>query len=163
MKKHSPHLVLIAVLAILDQVSKAWVVSSIPLYSVKEIIPGFFNLTHIRNSGAIFGLMSGTGSRLVTYGLIGLQILALGMVITYFLKAPRSEKWVKGAMAVILGGALGNMVDRIVRGSVVDFLHLHVGRFHWPTFNLADSCITVGAIALIGSILLRRPHAPDSH
>jgi len=162
MKRQAPYLIVILVLGVLDQIAKAWVVSAVPLYGVKRIIPGFFDLTHIRNSGAIFGLMSRSGSRLVTYGLVGLQLFALAMVVFYFLKTPPSEKPAKWAMAIILGGALGNFVDRLVRGYVIDFLELYAGRFHWPTFNLADSCITVGAVALIATILLRRPHAPDS-
>jgi signal peptidase II len=163
MRRQAPFLALILGIIALDQIVKAWVAATIPLYSVKTVIPGFFDLTHIRNSGAIFGLMSRSGNRGVTLAIAGLSLAALGMVGYYFIRTPASQRFAKWSLALILGGALGNQVDRLFRGSVVDFAELHVGRFHWPTFNLADSCITIGAVSLIAVLVLRRPHAshPD--
>jgi signal peptidase II len=161
MKRQAPYLVFLLVLAVLDQISKAVVARAIPLHGVKSVIPGFFDLTHVRNTGAIFGLMSRSGSRGVTYLLAALSLVALALVVYYFIQTPPSQKLAKGALALILAGALGNQIDRFVRGYVIDFLEIHVGRFHWPTFNLADSSISVGAAFLILTILLRRPHASD--
>jgi signal peptidase II len=79
------------------------------------------------------------------------------MVAYYFIKTPPSEKWMKIAMSLILGGALGNLIDRVFRGYVIDFLEFYIKDFHWPTFNFADSCITVGAFLLIIVFLVRRP------
>jgi len=162
MKRWAPYVGLVLVLVALDQVSKAAFVQAIPPYGVKTVIPGFMNLNHVRNTGAIFGLMSRSGGRGVTIVLGVLSLLALALVVYYFLRTPSSQKAAKWSLTLILAGALGNQIDRFVRGYVIDFVELYVGRFHWPTFNLADSCISLGAVLLILSIFIRRPHASDS-
>jgi signal peptidase II len=161
MRRLAPYLVFILAVAALDQVTKAIVVRAVPLSGVKHVIPGFFDLTHVRNKGAIFGLMSRSGSRGVAILIFTLSLVALALVVYYFLHTPPSQKLTKWSLALILAGALGNQIDRFVRGYVVDFLEFYVGRFHWPTFNLADSCISIGATALVVTILLRRSHASD--
>lgn len=162
MRRWIPFGAFILVLVALDQASKAAVAHSLPPYGVKTVIPGFINLNHVRNTGAIFGLMSRSGSRGVTTFLAILSLIALALVFYYFLRTPSSQKTTKWSLALILAGALGNQVDRIFRGYVIDFVELYAGRFHWPTFNLADSCISLGAVVLVLSIFFRRPHASDS-
>ena len=157
MKKHAPFLGLIAGLIALDQISKAVVVWTVPFYGHASVIPGFFAISHIHNKGAIFGTFSQSGSPLVTIGLIAAQLVALAMVIIYFLKTPASQKGMKLALSLIMAGAVGNFIDRIARGYVIDFLEFHVGRAYFPTFNAADSCITIGAALLVLVFLIRRP------
>jgi len=162
MRRLVPYVILILVLVALDQATKAAVARSIPPYSSKSVIPGFFALTHVRNTGAIFGLLSRSEGRGMTYLMGALSLLALALVVIYFLRTPVSEKLTRWSLTLILAGALGNQIDRFSRGYVIDFLELYAGRFHWPTFNLADSCISVGAVVLVVTIFLRRPHASGS-
>lgn len=139
-----------------DQVTKAIVSHRIALSTDLSLIPGFLNLTHIQNRGAIFGFFSQSGSRLV-YLLITLaSLVALALVIYYFFKTSPSEKLMKISLSLILGGALGNLMDRIFRGYVIDFMDFYVKKWHWPSFNIADSCISIGAILLIIIFLFKR-------
>ena len=143
-------------LVALDQVSKFILARFVPLYSSVPVIPGFFSLTHIRNKGAIFGMFNRSGVKSVTLLLMTASIVALGFVIFYFIKTPASHRWTKVALSLILAGAVGNQIDRFVRGSVVDFLEVHVKGFYWPTFNVADACISTGAVLLAALIVFRR-------
>jgi signal peptidase II len=143
-------------LVALDQVSKFILARFVPLYSSVPVIPGFFSLTHIRNKGAIFGMFNRSGVKNVTLLLMIASIVALGFVIFYFIKTPASHRWTKVALSLILAGAVGNQIDRFVRGSVVDFLEMHVKGFYWPTFNVADACISSGAVLLAALIIFRR-------
>jgi len=143
-------------LVALDQVSKFILARFVPLYSSVPVIPGFFSLTHIRNKGAIFGMFNRSGVKNVTLLLMIASIVALGFVIFYFIKTPASHRWTKVALSLILAGAVGNQIDRFVRGSVVDFLEVHVKGFYWPTFNVADACISTGAVLLAALIVFRR-------
>lgn len=157
MKKSLPYFLLIAVLLGADQLSKWLVTQKVALHSTVPVIPGFFNLTHIHNRGAIFGAFGRAGSPLVYLALTLASLTALGLVIYYFARTPVTERGLKVSLSFILAGALGNLSDRVLRGYVVDFLDFYVGRWHWPFFNVADSCITVGALALLFFFVLRRP------
>ncbi len=162
MKKNSLYLLLIAALVAVDQISKAVVTRSVDLYGSAAVIPGFFNLTRIHNAGAIFGAFSAAGSRGITIALTAASLIALAFVVYYFIKTPASDGKVKTALSLILAGALGNLVDRVARGYVVDFLDFYVGRWHWPFFNVADSCITIGALLLILFFVIRKPACSPS-
>ncbi len=163
MKKPGFQYAVILFLIALDQATKALVVKKVALYQSIPIIPGFFNITRIHNKGAIFGMFSQSGGRLVTGLLTGASLLALGFVVFYFLKTPASERLMKFSLTLILAGALGNLTDRVLRGQVVDFLDFYISRHHWPFFNVADSCISVGACLLIILILFpRRPPCTPS-
>lgn len=139
-----------------DQLTKAVVTQKISLYGSNEIIPGFFNITYIQNRGAIFGFFSQSGSQLVYMLLTLTSLAALALVVYYFFKTPPDEKLMKISLSFILGGALGNLADRIFRGYVVDFMDFYVKKWHWPSFNVADSCITIGAILLIFLFFFKR-------
>ena len=141
---------------ILDQVSKLWILNNIPHGAGCSVIPGFFNLTHVRNRGAIFGFFSQSGSPVVHVLLTVASLTALGLVVFYFSRVPAQEKLLKITLALILGGALGNQIDRILRGYVVDFLEVYVRSFHWPSFNVADSCISIGAVLLVYIFFFRK-------
>jgi signal peptidase II len=157
MKRNIAYYGLILLLLVIDQAAKMLIVRTVRLFGSVKVIPGFFDLSHIRNKGAIFGAFSRVDGPLVTILLTAASFCALAMVAYYFVKTPPSEKWMKIALSLILGGALGNLVDRVFRGYVIDFLELYIKDFHWPTFNIADSCITIGAFLLIIVFLVRRP------
>ncbi|MGC8915655.1 MAG: signal peptidase II [Thermoanaerobaculum sp.] len=141
-----------------DQASKAWLVASLPYGGERNVWPGFFNLVHTRNRGVAFGFFSDAGpwSQRV---LLGLVVLLVAFV-AWQLALQRARPWPALGLGLILGGALGNLADRLVRGEVVDFLDVYVvlsGKaYHWPAFNLADASITLGAVVLLGWELL--PH-----
>ncbi len=162
MKKNSAYLLLIAALVVADQVTKRLVAHWVELYGSVTVIPGFFNITHIHNTGAIFGAFSGAPGRGILTVLTAASLTALALVVYYFVKTPASDRRVKVALSLILAGALGNFIDRIFRGFVVDFLDFYVGRWHWPFFNVADSCITIGALLLIVFFVLRKPACSPS-
>ncbi len=128
-----------------DQATKALVERSIPMYQIVPIIPHFLNLTHSRNAGAAFGLFSDSPAQWKTAALILISVLLLATVLAAVLKSRRLQ-WETGvALALILGGALSNLVDRARYGRVTDFLDFYFRGYHWFTFNLADSAIVVGA------------------
>ncbi len=162
MRKNLPYLAFVLFLLFLDQVTKGLIAREIPLYGSRKVIPGFFNLTHIRNKGAIFGFFSHSGSRSVFLALIAASLIALALVIYYFIKTPAAERGMKLALSLILAGALGNQIDRLARGYVIDFLDVYVRTRHWPFFNVADSCITVGAVLLLIMLLIRKPACSPS-
>lgn len=146
----------------IDQLTKYLVARHILLYEVREIIPGFFNLTHVHNRGAIFGFLGNTDKPAALVLLNLGALIAFSVVIYYFIQTPLNQSWMKISFALIISGAMGNLVDRIFRGYVIDFLDFYVRNFHWPFFNIADSCITVGTIILIFILLKGSKHASDT-
>lgn len=156
MIRKSYYFLVVVVLMGLDQLTKALIVRSIILQGSREVIPGFFNLTHVRNRGAIFGFLSHSDSRILYIFLTLVSVAALGLVIYYFFKTPVSERLMKISLSLILAGAMGNLIDRLFRGHVIDFLDFYVKDWHWPSFNVADSCITVGAFLLIYILIFKR-------
>jgi len=164
MKRNRFYYLLVIMIVGIDQATKALVVRSIPHLSSNNIVPGFFNITHIRNRGAIFGFFSQSDSLVLYIILTLVSLVALGFVIFYFFKTPTSDRFMKISLSLILAGALGNLADRVIRGYVIDFLDFYVKSWHWPSFNVADSSITVGAFVLIFILLfMRRPKcSPNS-
>lgn len=156
MRQRVPYFLLIVLLFITDQLTKAWIARNIILNGSQEIIPGFFHIVHIRNKGAIFGFFSRTGNSFVFLILTLASLLALSLVVYYFFRASSEEKWLVISLSMIIAGALGNFVDRIFKGYVIDFLDVSVKGWHWPSFNVADSCISVGAVLLIFIFLFKR-------
>ena len=156
MKQRLPYFVFILVLFIGDQVTKVLVARNIILNSGKEIIPGFIQLVHIRNKGAIFGFFSQSGNRFVFLLLTLASLAALSLVVYYFFNAPPKDKLFNISLSLIIAGALGNFIDRIFKGYVIDFLDVSVKGWHWPSFNVADSCISIGAALLIFIFLFKR-------
>ncbi len=149
MKRTLPYFFFILTLLGLDQVTKIFLAKQIPYGSSKNIIPGFLNLSHVHNRGAIFGLFNQARTPLVYLVLTLASLTALGLVIYYFIKVPLSEKLLKITLSLVLAGALGNLADRLLRGYVIDFIDIYIGKYHWPSFNVADSCISIGAVLLI--------------
>ncbi len=133
----------------LDQATKAQVMLTMRLHESIPVVPGFFNLTYIRNPGAAFGLLASSGStfRLIFFGVTSLCALVLLGTIFYRL---RQDDWVgQVSIAAILGGAVGNLLDRLRFGEVIDFLDFYLRGYHWPAFNVADAAISVGVVFLI--------------
>jgi signal peptidase II len=135
-------------IAAVDQASKWLVARYVPLENTVDIIRGGLRIWHVRNSGAIWGFFQGHGNRLVPVAITALAIIALAIVAYFFLRTPGSQGLELTAYAFILGGALGNIIDRLRLGYVVDFLDAYIKAHHWPTFNCADSCITFGVLLL---------------
>ena len=156
MKRRSMYLVIIAGLLTLDQITKTSISKSINPYGVRPVVPDFFNLVHVRNKGAIFGFFSNAESSFMFVLLTVFSLAALGLVAYYFIKTPLSEKLMNVSLAFILAGALGNQVDRIMRGYVIDFLDFIFWGWHFPSFNVADSCISTGAVLLIFIFFFKR-------
>ncbi len=140
---------------ILDQLTKVLVDASLPLYHSVVIIPNYVQLTHIRNTGAAFGFLAGSQSalRMVFFLLVSGVAIAC---VCYLLKSLRpGQKLLTVSLSLILGGAVGNLIDRLRLGEVIDFIDLHWHDLHWPAFNVADSAITIG-VALLFVQMLRK-------
>lgn len=130
---------------LLDQVSKWAIVQYIKLYETIPVIPHFFNLVHTRNRGMAFGIMNRPDFSFGFYLLAGASIGAIVLLVFWFLSLDEQDKGLEKGIALILGGAIGNLIDRIRLGAVIDFLDLYLGSYHWPAFNVSDSAITIGA------------------
>lgn len=146
-------LFLVPLIVVADQVSKWLVTRSLPLEGIRDVIKGFLRLWHVRNSGAVWGFFQGHDNGWVPKLITAMAIAALLVVLFFFLRAGRQERPELFAYTFILGGALGNIVDRLRLGYVVDFIDVYVRSWHWPTFNIADSCITIGVLLLALSLL----------
>lgn len=156
MKRNLPYIALVPILLVIDQLTKLMISKNIPYGTNQIIIPGFFNLSHVRNKGGIFGIFSQSGNSTVFVLLTLASLIALILVIYYFVITPTSEPLLKFTLTLIMAGALGNLLDRILRGYVIDFLDFYIGKNHFPSFNVADSCITIGAILLIYTFFIRK-------
>ncbi len=136
-------LISLAVL-LLDQWSKWLVEAHLSNHASITVIPGLLDFTHVLNTGVAFGLFASRGTVTATAVLTLLGLAALLFVGYYFLAVPRRDRMLLVALALIMGGAVGNLLDRIARGAVTDFVDFYFGTYHWHTFNVADSAITVG-------------------
>jgi len=149
-----PFAAIVVLVVVLDQITKWLVLSQLPLYHAVEVIPGFFNLTHIRNPGGAFGFMA-TGSQGVRNLLfVGVSVAAMGLIAYFYRSTPKSHPFLASSLAMIFGGAVGNLIDRLRFGEVVDFLDFYIGSAHWPAFNVADSAITIGITVFVAHVLL---------
>ena len=135
-------------LVILDQVTKALVINFFNLYDSVALLP-MINLTFVVNYGFAFGLLNNPSLNQI---LVSLVILAIILYFLYLL-IKTQDKIFQLTLTLILAGALGNFIDRIFRGFVIDFIDIYIGKYHWPAFNIADSCITVGFVVLMINIL----------
>jgi signal peptidase II len=143
---------------LLDRITKLAVARSLPLWDTRQVIPGFFNIVHSENAGAAFSLFQGIASGWRRFFLIAASAAASALlaVILWRDRRAASNRMLSVGLALILGGALGNLYDRAIPGVVTDFLELYVGSFVWPAFNVADSAITVGAgLVLLDMVLAK--------
>ena len=156
------YLLIVLVVVLLDRWTKHLVAARIALYSHIQVIPGFFRLTHTENTGAAFSRFADSTAPWKTGLLIAFSVIALVVVSALLWKNQHAHVATGVGLSLIMGGALGNLWDRLARGRVIDFLLLYVRQYQWPVFNLADSAIVVGAGLLIVEILFAKSHPPDS-
>ncbi|MGC1649161.1 MAG: signal peptidase II [Candidatus Sulfotelmatobacter sp.] len=148
---------LLALLVVLlDRWSKRLVATHIAMYTHIQIVPGFFRITHTENTGAAFSLFADSPSHWKTALLIGFSLIAMVIVSVLLWRQARALTLTGIALSLILGGAVGNLWDRVASGRVVDFLLFYVKSYQWPVFNLADSAIVVGASLLVIEILFHK-------
>lgn len=138
----------------LDQLTKRWIVSDFYYGETLTVISGFFDLTHVRNPGGAFSLFARGSSdyRLAFFLVAG--AVAITLLLVFYRRLPSNALVSAAALGGILGGALGNLTDRVLYGEVIDWLDFYVGAYTWPTFNVADSCIVVGVCVLILEVFL---------
>jgi len=137
----------------IDRVTKSIVEAHVSTFDVHPVIPGFFDIVHSQNRGVAFGLMNESNSAWRTVVLIVFSAAALLLVAGLLWRASHLDRWTAAGLALVLGGAAGNLFDRILWGRVTDFLEFYIGDLHWPTFNVADSCIVIGSGLLLLDLL----------
>jgi signal peptidase II len=152
-------LIISGAVVLLDRATKWLVASRITLHDSISIIPGFFRLTHVQNRGAAFGLFSESPASWKVAMLVLFSLVALVVVSALLWKNSHSMTSTGVGLALILGGALGNLWDRILTGHVVDFLLFYLGSYQWPAFNVADTAIVIGAFLLVSEILFAKAAA----
>ena len=154
--RKSSYLLLSLAVAVLDQWSKWLIEAGLEKHVPEPVIAGFLNFTHVTNSGVAFGMFASDGSQLATALLTLLGLAALTVVGIYLWRTPAEDHRLLTSLALILGGAVGNLIDRMANGEVTDFIDVYFGTYHWHTFNVADSAITVGIALMALDIFLAR-------
>jgi signal peptidase II len=154
--------VLPMVIVAVDQATKAMVRASVPIHDSVTVIPGFFNITHALNSGAAFGILDGASFPYKTVVIAVIATAALIGVGMYAASLSHHQLIARIGLALIVGGAAGNLIDRVLAGSVVDFADFYLGTHHFWAFNVADSAISVGVTMLILDMLITGPHVPKT-
>jgi signal peptidase II len=147
---------------LLDRVAKIAVARSLDLHASTTVISGFFKLVHVRNRGAAFGIFNDHPAAWKTGLLIAFSFLALAVVLGLLWKNARSFSASTVGLSLILGGAIGNLWDRITHGYVIDFLLFYYRQYEWPAFNVADSCIVIGAILLASDVVFGSQRKPEA-
>lgn len=148
-KKYKTLLIIVVGLVSLDQATKLYIDSHMKLHQSIEVIKNFFQITYIRNSGAAFGILSGFKSIWLTLFFMLISIVAAGIILFCYHKTSENHRLTLISLALIISGAIGNFIDRVFYGEVIDFLYFHWYQHYWPAFNVADSCITVGVGLLL--------------
>lgn len=147
--KYLSLLIVSGVLIVVDQYTKLMVSLHIPLNYSVEVIEGIFNLTHIRNSGVAFGLFASQQSEYKALMFIIISTIAITAILVIFHQTPKEKKMVQIGLILIFSGAIGNLIDRSLHGEVIDFVDLFFNGHHFPAFNIADSCITIGVALMV--------------
>jgi signal peptidase II len=143
-----------ALAVLLDQASKVWIATQLSFAARIPVIHGFFWITNVRNPGAAFGLFVGAPAALRLTLFIGITLVAIALIFSFYRRLAPGDRLSALSLGLILGGAVGNLIDRVLRGEVVDFLHFRLwGGYEWPDFNLADSFIVVGVAFLVIELL----------
>lgn len=145
---------------LIDQTTKAWAVRRLRFGDVREVIPNFLNFAYAQNTGVAFSMFDDHGDT-GRWGLSVVALIAATLVLYFFWKTPRTDDRILGALALLLAGIVGNVVDRARLGFVVDFIDVQFGNWHYPTFNVADMAICVGAGLLILDMFLSKKKSAD--
>jgi signal peptidase II len=154
---------IVGIVLLLDQITKYVIQTHVRLNETVTVIPGFFNYTHVRNRGAAFGLLSTLPEFWRSAFFITVTLVAVAVIIALIIKT--HERLLVYAFSLIAGGAIGNVVDRIRYGEVVDFIQWYVKSYYWPSFNVADSAISIGVVLLAFEMLFgtnNKSPAPSS-
>jgi signal peptidase II len=154
--KYTKLVIVAGIVVLADQISKALILKFLPYHQNIPIIKGFFNITHIRNPGGAFGLMANMHPTFRTVVFLFISSLAVGLILYFYKKTPNSQPFLATGFALIFGGAIGNLIDRVRFGNVVDFLDFYFGNLHWPAFNIADSGITIGIFIFIFHLVFKK-------
>lgn len=144
------------VIIALDQITKSAITAGFVLHESYPVIDGLFNLVYVMNPGAAFGFLADASPTFRYIFFTGITVAAVILIIFYLIKSNPRNLLLVGSLTLIFGGAVGNLIDRIRFGAVVDFLDVYIGTAHWPAFNVADSAITVGAILMIWEMIINR-------
>jgi len=150
------HLLIALLVVALDRATKWMIAKDISLHGYRQVIPGFFRITHIENRGAAFGLFADSPAQWKIGMLVLFSVIALVVVSALLWRNSHAMTSTGIGLALILGGAVGNLWDRLLNGRVVDFLLFYVGPYQWPAFNVADSAIVCGAGLLVVEILFAK-------
>ncbi|HXQ22136.1 MAG TPA: signal peptidase II [Candidatus Acidoferrales bacterium] len=161
MKKYLFVLSVAAVVVLLDQATKWYIRHTVSLYESIAVIDSLFHITYVRNSGGAFGLLAGSSQALRLPFFLLVSLIAVVVLLFFVRRVEPGHRWLLFALGAILGGALGNLVDRMASGAVTDFLDFHWHGYHWPAFNVADSCITTGMVILLLYSLLVHDEAAE--
>ncbi|MBI2363630.1 MAG: signal peptidase II [Deltaproteobacteria bacterium] len=153
-------LVWLVIILISDQLTKFIVDQSMPLHHSIPVIDDLFSLTYIRNTGAAFGIFAGSAAAFRLPFLIVFSLVAIGFVVAMLRRLSERETGLITALAFILGGAIGNLIDRLAYGEVIDFLDFYWSGYHWPAFNVADSFITMGVAITVFYLIKAKGHDP---
>ena len=159
-KKYLILLATVAVTVLLDVITKAYIDSNMSLHESVVVIGGLLNITYVRNPGAAFSFLASASPGFRSVFFLSVTILSIVLVLYYIAKSKTEEPLMIFALSLILSGALGNFIDRVRIGEVIDFIDVHLGAYHWPAFNVADSAITVGACIMLFA-LFKRPKEHD--
>ena len=162
-KKNILFLAITVLVVFLDQATKVWIISTLGLHEGFPLIDGFFSIVHVRNPGAAFGFLASAPPLFRYLFFIAVTVAAIVLILHYLRVSRIEEPSLVSALALILAGAVGNLIDRIRFGEVVDFLDVYIGSHHWPAFNVADSAITVGAGVLMAALLRRRKERTEAN
>ena len=154
--KYTKLAIVAGIVVLADQISKALILKFLPYHQNIPIIKGFFDITHIRNPGGAFGLMANMNPTFRTVVFLFISSLAVGLILYFYKKTPNSQPLLATGFALIFGGAIGNLIDRVRFGNVVDFLDFYLGNLHWPAFNIADSGITIGIFIFIFHLVFKK-------
>jgi signal peptidase II len=155
--RKAPFLLLaLAVLAV-DQWSKWLIETHLPEQSSREVLPGLLYISHVRNTGVAFGMFANGGRDGSSWVLSLVGLIALGLIAWLFHRTPAKDRGLLAALALVMGGAVGNLFDRVASGAVTDFIAVYLGSYRWPDFNVADSAISVGLVFILVDSFRRRP------
>jgi signal peptidase II len=154
--KYVKLVVFAGIIVLLDQFTKALIIGHVSFNQTIPVMRGFFNITHIHNPGGAFGLMANLSPALRSIIFLFISSLAVGLIFYFYKKTPPNYPWLAAAFALIFGGAIGNLIDRLRFGFVIDFLDLYISNLHWPAFNVADSAISVGIGIFVFHLLFKK-------
>lgn len=155
-KKTFLFLAIAGMVILLDQLTKSWIIATLRLHEGFAVVDGFFNIIHVRNLGAAFGFLAGASPAFRSVFFLAVTLTAILLILRYLRQTGIEKLSLVFSLSLILAGAVGNLIDRIRFGEVVDFLDVYIGAHHWPAFNVADASISTGAAVLVIALFVKR-------